>query len=479
MKKYEIVIDYIIRIIQTGNFRLGEFLPSIRTISKALDISAATVFEAYCRLERNGLVISEEQKGFRLMDTSTIPALELAIQYMPAPISDIQRNHYDTYNAYRKPIIQLGSMAPPNNYFPNEDLSKCLARVARTYPDRINKYGFSTDIVNSILPIEQITAKYMFKTFGIMASEAEVCHANGATEGLFFVLSTIAKKGDRVLMESPGFLGAYNALRRLYLEPVEIESLPPYGFNLDQAEKKLNMGVKPVCVIVTPNFQNPTGSLMPLENRKRLLHLCKKHNVIVIEDDTLGALRFGDRVPSLKELMPDDVIYISSYSKTMAPGYRVGWIAGGKYAYNIRIMQGLESFVMTISNHLAVAEYLESGKFKPYINNLRLIYKENARLMIDALKLAFPGGTEVFRPEGGQYIWVTLPKKITAVSVYFEAQKNNILLAPGVLFNGLSKYNNCLRFCCAMEMTSEVYNAIEIVGRIAKETLTESKPKNK
>jgi DNA-binding transcriptional MocR family regulator len=317
-------------------------------------------------------------------------------------------------------------MSPPNKYFPSEDLSKCLARVARANPEEINHYGWSTDLTNTIIPVERVVAKHMYNTFGITIPEQEICLANGATEGLYFVLSTIAGYGDAILLESPGFLGAYHALQRLYLEPIEIETKPPHGLNIDHLEEVLRAGTnpKPKGIIVTPNFQNPTGSLMPIENRERLLHLCRKYDVIVIEDDVFGALRYGKRLPTLKELAPDDVIYVNSYSKVMAPGYRVGWIVGGKYSRSIKIVQGLESFVMTTASHLALAQYMQSGKYKPYVQNLRQIYEENSHLMTSALKKSFPAGTKVYKPEGGQYIWVEMPANISADHLYSEARKH-------------------------------------------------------
>lgn len=473
MRKYELVIEYIIQRVQAGNLRLGDMLPSVRTVSKDLGVSSTTVFDAYCRLEQIGLMTSRDRYGFRLAKVSNIPAMQLASAYFPPPISEVQINHYVSANDKMSHAVHLGNMSPPNNYFPSGELGKCLAEIALANNHEINSYGFSISSAKDILPIpiERITAKYMHHASGLLVSESEICHTNGATEALFIALSTITKKGDFVVVESPGFIGVYNELKRLYLEPIEIETLPPNGMNIDRLEDVLNTGIQPACIVVTPNFQNPTGSLMPLENRCRLIELCAKRNVTIIEDDTLGMLRFGDKIPTLKELLPDDVIYVNSYSKTMAPGYRVGWVAGGKYAHNIRIVQRLASYIMTLASHLAVAKFVETDKYRPYLRDLRAIYQKNCEKMRDAIKWAFPKETVVFRPQGGQYLWVVLPKSISANSLYFEALQQNIILAPGSLFTGQDKYANCLRFCFAMEITPRVFEAIETIGNIIEKQL--------
>jgi DNA-binding transcriptional MocR family regulator len=383
------------------------------------------------------------------------------------PVLDIQTHHFNYNTRFSQKMTPLGAMAPPNAFFPSEDLGKCLSKVSRTNYAAINNYGYSTRTINEICSVEKVTAKYMYGILGITASESEIVHANGATDALLFTLSAVARQGDFVAVESPGYLGVYTVLRRLRITPLEVETLPPHGLNIDHLESMLKMGIKPSCLVVTPNFHNPTGSLMPLENRKRLSRLCRKNNIVIIEDDTLGALRFGKRVPALKELMPEEVVYINSYSKVMAPGYRVGWAAGGRHANGIRVMQGVESFVMTLSSHLAVAQYLDSGNFRPYITNLRKAYAENRDVMADAITSCFPEECEVFRTGGGgQYLWVTMPEGFSCTKTFFEALKHNILLAPGAMFSGTDKYDNCLRFCFAMEITQEILDAVETVGGI-------------
>jgi DNA-binding transcriptional MocR family regulator len=365
-------------------------------------------------------------------------------------------------------MVQLGAIAPGNIYLPSTELSKCMSRVARMNPYEINQDGSTENNGNEGSSLEKTITKYMFHTSGIAVSESEICLSNGAAEGLYFALSTVANQDDVIAVESPCFSGVYCHLQRLRLKPLEIESLPPHGLKVDKLESLLHSGVRPKAVVVTPNFHNPTGSLMPIESRKKLLDLCRKYDMAVIEDDVLGALRFGNRIPSLKELMLEEVIYVSSYSKTLAPGYRVGWLAGGKYTKDIKITQGKQAFDMTLSSHLAVSHYIESGKYKTRLRNLRVIYERNCDQMSELLLKAFPKGTKLFRPSGGQYLWMTMPKSISATSLFLKALKHNIILAPGAMFSEANSYPNCLRFSFALELTSDVTDSIEISGMLAK-----------
>ena len=319
IKKYEIVIDYIIRSIQTGNLGLNDYLPSVRALARTLDFSTSTVFDAYCKLERQGVVVSKERRGFQIANTADIPELITPISDFQPPFPDIQISHYSRSKSHHN-FVQLGAMVPPNIYFPSKDLGQCLARIGRTHSELINNYGMSTSAVNSIIPVENTTAEFMYRVLGITVPSTEICHTFGATEGLSLALKTVTQRGDLVFVESPGFVGAYTMLHNMNLVPVEIDSLPPHGLNLSRMELLLDSGVRPTSIIVTPDFQNPTGSIMPLENRQRLLQICRKYGIAVIEDNVLGALRFDARIPTLKELMPNDVIYVGSYSKIMAPG---------------------------------------------------------------------------------------------------------------------------------------------------------------
>jgi DNA-binding transcriptional MocR family regulator len=211
---------------------------------------------------------------------------------------------------------------------------------------------------------------------------------------------------------------------------------------------------------------------MPADARSRLLALSRKYHFVVIENDTLGALRFCDRLPSLKEQCPDEVVYIGSYTKTFAPGYRVGWAAGGNHSFNIRALHMLESMEDSLAGHLAVMDYLQSGRYASLIKNLRQIYQENMKYVTDCILERFPEGTKVTAPQGGQYLWVTLPDGVSTEKLYYKAKALGILLAPGNLFTADSRFDSNLRFCYAMPITQSIIDAFTKVGNLIKEEIS-------
>jgi DNA-binding transcriptional MocR family regulator len=467
MKKRGMAIDYIYRSVQTGLLKNGDYLPSVRRLAKQLGLSTSPIYAAYAHLETLEIVKSVERVGFRLIGAAKIPP---GIKYdmPPVPIPELVRNYNYISNRSYDYIIPFGGDVPSGQYFPNEDLRRCLSHSARKFQDVLNIYGFANNKLRSVCNIEDDTARYIFRVHGFSISSDEFCQTSGANESIYFALRTLAKPGDLVAIESPGYLNAYINLARLYLKPLEIKTSFPDGLDLDELEDCLIGGARPKCLIVTPNFQNPTGAMMPAGAREHLLALSREYDFVIIEDDTLGALRFGERLPSLKEQDPDGVVYVSSHSKTFAPGYSVGWAAGGKHSFNIKALYMLESLYGSVIGHLAVADYIRSGKCYPQIKNLRMAYRENKDLMTSLIRDCFPAGTKMTAPLGGQYLWVTLPCGVSAEKIYYAALEHNILLAPGNLFSENLRFDGNLRFCYAMPITKQIIDSLEIVGSLIK-----------
>jgi DNA-binding transcriptional MocR family regulator len=471
LKKYEYIIDYITKSIQMGSLRVGDYLPSIRELSQILNISNITVYDAYCRLESMGVVSSNARRGFRLDAIESILGFCDVYSYSSrrsSITSTLQESHL-VNGVMQKDMVPLGVQAPMNKYLPSDQLSKYMARIVRSDPEKINTYFNPSSVTGIVSHVEKMTAKFMYQNRGTIVPENEIISTNGAVDGVFLALSALAKTGDCVVVESPCYLALLSLINHLGLVSLEIEALPPHGLDIDKLEFLLETGLRPVCCIVTPNFHNPTGSLMPIENRRRLLELSQKHEMILIEDDVFGPLRFGKILPTLKCVMPDDVIYISSYSKIIAPGYRAGWIAGGKYTQELARVQSILSHSVMGACQETIAQYLESSNVKSFLKGLRTIYQENSTLMADAIEAYFPEHTQAYRPQGGQYLWVMMPESVSATRLHYEALKHKILLAPGSLFTMVQKnYDNCLRFCFAFEMNDKVLESIRIVGDLAK-----------
>ncbi|MDR2487566.1 MAG: PLP-dependent aminotransferase family protein [Clostridiales Family XIII bacterium] len=466
MRKCDQIIDYIYRSIQAGILKQGDNLPSVRMLAKQFGFSITPVGAAYARLEEQGIIEGVERVGHRLVDIEKVPPA-VAYDSPPIPIPPLMLDFLYQSNAGKTMedgFVPLGSMVPTVQYFPNDDLARCLSHSARKFEDELNTYGFAHNRLRSHYHIENETARYIFRVHGLVVPGSEICLTSGASEASLFAMRALTRPGDTVAVESPGVLSDYINLQRLHLTPLEIPTAFPDGMDLDALEGHLQKGMRPKCLLVTPNFQNPTGALMPLPARKRLLELSRKYRFVVIENDTLGALRFGERIPSLKEQCPDEVVYVGSYSKTFAPGYRSGWAAGGKHSFNIMALHMLETLEDTLAGHLGVMEYVRSGKYFAHIKNLRAIYRENMRRMRSCLHSCFPPGTQVTEPQGGAYLWVTLPDGVSAEKIYYAALDRGILLAPGNLFSQYLHHDANLRISYAMPITEQVTDALAVVG---------------
>jgi DNA-binding transcriptional MocR family regulator len=467
LKKYEAVIEYIYRCVQTGVLKQGDFLPSIRTLAQQTGASATSVDHAYSILESKGIIEGIPRKGVRLINVSEIPsAKKTDLPRIPFP--EIVVNFAYMSNKIASDIVNLGATTPAIEYLPNDELSRCLSRISRTYPNEANISGFSRASLRESFAMEAEAARYIFRIHGLSIPEGEICLTNGASEAFVTALQTVTSLGDVVALESPFYPSVFTTIAHLGLRPLEIRAAYPDGLDIDELERHLRSDAPPRCLIITPNFQNPTGSLMPPENRDRLIALSDQYGFIIIEDDTLGALRGSKRLQSLKERRPDDVIYIGSFSKTIAPGYRAGWAAGGKYAYNLRVRHMVESFENSVICHLAVTEYLKSKRYLAQIDMLRETCLENSKKMISLMKAHFPAGSVVHEPKGGMYLWLTLPGGMSAEDIYYKTQEEGVLLAPGTLFGNRIRHDNSLRFCCGIPVTQRVEDAFEIAGRTAK-----------
>ncbi|MDR3294396.1 MAG: PLP-dependent aminotransferase family protein [Clostridiales Family XIII bacterium] len=470
MKKYESVINWIKSGIDLGVLRPGDAIPSIRDISKYMNVSTTTVNEAYWHLENMGYILSIDRKGYKVLErmlnsTDTFSAYNFTKNI---ELDALKQSHIES--VAKKTFIPLGAMAPTNSFFPNDELSLHLSRYARMNFSEINSYCRYAFSENEQWPIAEMTVKYMFRTSNTLISEKELIFTNGASNGLSCVLQTITAPGDIVAVESPGNQGIYRVLDCLKLRPLEIETLPPHGFSIAQFRHFIEEGIIPGCLVIVSNYSDPTGTSLSVEGKKELLQLCQDNDITIIEDDVLGPLHFQHEIPvTLKSLLPEHVIYVSSFAKVLAPGYRIGWIAGGRFTKDIRKSQSVSYFILPHVMHGAVASYLQSGKIGSHLDKLRKIYKKNCDVMIDAVHEYIPLEKEVFRPEGGQYLWITLPKWINANELYYEAHKKGILIAPGEVFTARKAWQNCFRICFALEMNQTVIEAVKTIGRLVSE----------
>lgn len=451
--------------IALGLLAAGDRLPSIRSIAKQSGVSTISVYEAYVRLENLHIIESRPRSGYFV---AAVPRGQATGKQAPPVKRTALFTMADIIERYvqcgvNDDLTWVGSTLPGSDYFPNAKLSQYLARCARRWPKKVNSYSMGKSEASLI----KMTARFMMNA-ECMVAQDEITITNGATQAILSALRALVMPGEYVAVESPGYVGFFNALKYLYVNPLEIPSSVETGLDVDALAAYVTNGVCPACLILSSNFSQPTGSLMPAENKARLLALCARYHIPIIEDDVLGELYFGLKRPKpLKSMAPDEVIYISSYSKLFAPGYRVGWVAGGKYADDIRRAYALTSYSQPVITQMATAIYLKEGGIKSQLNKLRQCYRQNREIVVDEVKRHFPAATKVTPPQGGQYLWLALPETVSASKLFIAAAAENILITPGAMFTAGSGFLNCLRLNFGQLCDDQFRAGLKRVGQLA------------
>lgn len=472
IKKYEQVVARIEELVRLGTLREGDRVPSVRSMAGQVGVSMITVLEGYRRLENMGLIESRPQSGYYVRPRAArapqswvrLPAVGrsdilLKTEAVRIP-EDVERL---ASQALRKDVLPLGTGLPLPEYFPNEELSKHLARAARSNPGEVNQYCLG----RGHLALRDMISRWMVEA-GCVAREDEVVVTGGATQALMLALRAVTRPGDTVAVESPGYYGFYALLQFFSLKAVEIPCDPQRGLAVEALETILQEGHRPACVLLSSSHSNPTGAVMPEENKAALVKLCSEYTLPVIEDDTFGELTFNSFRPRpLKALAPDNVLYVGSFSKILAPGYRIAWLAGGRHRDDVLRCHAMSVFATPAATQLALASYLKEGGLRRHLRALRKKYQENAVLFQAKIAQCFPRGTRTSNPQGGHFLWVELPRGCDAVSLSQAAVNEGISIAPGVLFSSRQHYRRYFRLNFALRWNDEVERALGRLGELS------------
>jgi DNA-binding transcriptional MocR family regulator len=287
-------------------------------------------------------------------------------------------------------------------------------------------------------------------------------------EALNLCLETVARPGDLVAVESPTFYAALQALERLNLKAVEVATHPRTGVDVASLATVLAQHPVKACWLM-PNFQNPLGSSMPDAAKQALVALLARHEVPLIEDDVYGELYFGAHKPRPAKFWDRKglVMHCSSFSKTLAPGYRVGWVAGGRFAAAIGKRKLMSSLSASVPAQEGLSGYLQLGGYDRHLRQLRQTLAEQKAVVARAIARHFPAGTRVTQPEGGYFLWVELPPGVDALELHRLALSQDISIAPGHLFSADHRFSHHLRVNFGHPENRRVEGAIKTVGKIA------------
>ena len=465
IRLYERVSGKIEEALRVGALRPGDRLPSVRGLSERERVSVSTVLQAYLTLEARGLIEARPQSGHYVRRQRALPpeppptrpsagATPVTVSALVAKVVESARD---------PDLVPLGCNQPDPELFPWGKLGRIAAGIAR------EGRGFTYELPPGARSLRRQLARRSLE-WGCALSPDDFIVTSGAMEAVQLSLLAVARRGDAIAIESPAFFGSLQLIEALGLRAVEIPSCPREGMDLDALARVLKTR-RIAAVLAVTNFSNPLGCVMPDENKERLVTLLAGRGVPLIEDDLYGDVYFGSSRPRAAKSFDQRglVLHCGSFSKTLAPGWRVGWVAAGKFRERVSLLKFAQTIATASLQQLAMAEFLAGGHYERHLRSLRKSIAATMRSLGDCVAAHFPAGTRATRPDGGGVLWVEMPEGISSLELHDRALAAGIAIAPGPIFSARQGYENCVRLSCGVAWSSRVEAAIATLGRIAAE----------
>ena len=461
---YQELASRLAGMIRAGTFSPGDRLPSVRQASREHQVSITTVMEAYRSLQDQGVIQARPRSGYYVpppsLDLSRLP---LAAKHSTRPVriehSAIFQSVMDL--AENRNVVPFAAAAPDESIIPSAKLAAITSAVMRK---------FKADALRYTPPMGRrelrVALSRRLLVAGIKATPDDIITTHGATEALLLALRATTKCGDLVAVETPTYFGILHLVRDLGLRVIEVPVCPRQGMMLDALETALKKHPITACV-VQPNFQNPIGSVMSPESKKRLAKLSQCHGFAIIEDDVYGELSHDGGRPSSIALHGGNVIHCGSISKTIAPGLRVGWIVPGIYQAEVKRLKTIQCPWNTTLSELVVASFLDAGGYDRHLRRIRQLYALQCARTRQAVVHNFPKSCRVNQPAGGFVLWLEMPVGFDSESFTVDAVAKGISLVPGTLFSPSGGLRNCFRLSCGFAFGPRTLEAITTLGKLA------------
>ncbi|MEM1504150.1 PLP-dependent aminotransferase family protein [Domibacillus sp. 8LH] len=368
----------------------------------------------------------------------------------------------------RPEVISFAGGLPAPELFPVEALNAACEAVLKE--DGPASLQYST--TEGYIPLRNAIIKRM-SAIGIQASLEQVIITSGSQQAIDLTGRLLLDEGDTILCESPTYLAAINAFKVYDANFVEVD-MDEDGMSMEALEKQLQLHPNAKFIYTIPDFQNPTGRTMKLERRKRMIELANQYNVLIVEDNPYGAVRFsGEPLPPVKHFDTEGrVIYLSTFSKIFTPGLRLGWICADevfieKYvAFKQTADLHSDSFAQRIT-----AKYMELYDIEAHIETIKTVYKERCTTMLDCIDQFFPKSVSHSKPEGGLFIWVELPDSVDSSKIFLECLKNDVAFVPGIPFFPNSQQKNTLRLNYSNMPKERIIEGMKRLGEVLRREL--------
>ena len=466
------VADGLEKMIDEDVLKIGDKLPSVRVLSDEYGISMGTAFQAYYHLEGKGLIEARPKSGYYVrFSQKRFPALPNIIQ--PDPVShdisvkDMIASIYADIATHSNKVINFAIGAPDPSLLPTAKINKSVMQALRNSKDSCTGYEHTQGNAE----LRKQIAKLAFNWGGKVKPD-EVVVTGGCLEAMTLCIRAVTTPGDTVAVESPNYFGIFQALENMGLKVVELSSSPVTGLDLDCLRKAIRS--YPIrAVVAIPNFNNPLGGCMPDEHKKELVDIITKSNIPLIEDDIYGELYFGRNRPRTCKYYDTKglVMHCSSLSKSLSPGYRVGWVIPGKFIEQVKTIKRIHNISSPTLTQAAMAHYLQHGRYEYHLKTMRKALHTQCLRYMQGIIDHFPPDTKVSRPHGGFILWVQLNRKVNTFKLRVEAMKHNISIVPGKIFSANCDYNHCIRISFGKPWDSDADYGLMMLGKLIKKML--------
>lgn len=466
------VVEKLEELIASGYFKSGTKLPSIRKISSELNISLTTAKQAYAILIAKGLIFVKDRSGYYINATNKDISLA-KVERFSTLSEKVEVNQMATKmlkNAQNYVIGNFSILSPAPENLPINALNKKV-REALNEP---TNFSFSYPLIDGHPNLIAQLSRFSLKWEHIIPTD-EFIITNGCMEAINLCLEAVTNPGDLVIVESPSYLGLFQSIERFGLKVLEIPLDPlTGGINLDLLKDEVNKNKIAACLLM-PRMNNPTGTFMPNDIKQKLVEFLAERQIPLIEDDALGEIDYtnGSNLPAKAFDKTGNVMYCSSFSKTLSPGFRIGWVAGGRYIEKIKKIKYSTNISTNAIFQYAIANYLESGLYPKHIKKLTLDTQLNMVKYFEAIKRYFPTTCKIIQPDGGYSFWIELPENIDGIHLQRAALQQKIGICPGQIFTMNPYYHHYIRLNYCNLFTYKIEQYLKKLGKII-ENLTEN-----
>jgi len=465
--RYQELADRMAELIRQGTYPPEKRIPSIRQMSQQQGVSISTVLQAYYLLEDQGLIEARPQSGYyvRARAAERLPEPEMSSPGRdPSQVSLHELVMMLMRDSLNPNLVQLGAALPNPEFLPIRKINRIIANLSRQGNAETHQYQLppGLEALRSQIARRAVNS-------GCSLSPGDILITSGGIEAIDLCLHAVCKPGDIVAIESPMYFGTLQALEVHGLRALEIPTHPREGISLEALEFAIEHN--PIrAVLVISNFNNPLGSQIPDEKKKELVNLLAHHDIPLIENDVSGEIYFDEKRPLVCKAFDKKglVMLVSSFSKDISPGLRVGWVAPGRFRAELEWLKFTVSAASPTLPQMVISEFLASGGYEHHLRSMRREYARNVDLLSSAVMRYFPAETRVTRPTGGFVLWAQLPENVDSLELYKLSLQGGITLAPGYVFSPTQQFPNFIRLNAA-EFNYATERAVEQLGGMIKE----------